>query len=114
MANIPLEDYPSHLSAQTSPSRQLTLESQRGGIRSLANPLLRLFPRSRDSDPFEEEIRQKAQEQHNQENLPHFLSDYRRLKTRSGAEIAKCLVWYKSFAPNTARPAAECEYYDIW
>lgn len=114
MDGVSLRDYPSHASAQSSLLRQPTLESQRGPVRSSLRSFLRLFSASRDPDPFEEETKQKANVQDNKEDLSHFFSDYRLLKWRSGAKISECLVWYKSFAPNTTRTPAECEYEDIW
>lgn len=114
MDGVSLRDYPSHASAQSSLLRQPTLESQRGPVRSSLRSFMRLFSASRDPDPFEEEIKQKANVQDNKEDLSHFFSDYGLLNRRSGAKISECLVWYKSFAPNTTRTPAECEYEDTW
>lgn len=114
MNNIPLEDNPSQTSVLISPSRQLTLESQRGLVSSSSHAFRRfysrLFSSPRDLSPFEEEIKHKAEVHDNKEDLSQFLSDFRRLKSRSGARISECLVWYKSFADNTTRPPAECKY----
>jgi hypothetical protein len=110
MEGVPLRDYPGQTPAQTSPSRQPTLESQRSLAGSSPYPILRLSSRHGDPDLFEEEIKRKAEVQSNKEDLSHFFSDYHRLKLRPGAKISECLVWYKSFAPNTTRAPAECEY----
>lgn len=99
-------------SGQGNLSRQPTLEAQPGFVAHSRDMWTRLFRHPQTSDEFEQTIHEKATGR--DKALADLLINYGRLKSRAGADILRCLVWYKTFSPLTPRPADACKCDALW
>jgi hypothetical protein len=108
MASIALNQYPRGTTTQRPPSRQPTLEAQCGTITKSRKWFSRLLGSARSLDDFEHVIHQRKNLK-DDKALLNFCHDYRQLKSRPGAKISQCLVWYKAFGPFAPFPVDVCK-----
>lgn len=99
MGSITLQNISTTSSNHGAISRRDTLELERGGLIESNNDPARDANLSPNSHYFEKVVAQTVAVQDKEE----LLSDYRRLKSKAGADVLGCLVWYGTF---TRRPTA--------